>query len=74
MTSWRLAAYAAKDGEARAGLVVEDRVLDLATALKAHAKATGKPLAFSGATTRSVLENWTKARPMLTLQAMGPSI
>ena len=65
MASWRLATYATKDGEARAGLVVEDRVLDLASALKAHAKAAGKPLAFSGATARSVLENWTRARPML---------
>ena len=65
MASYRLLTYLAKNRQARAGLLVGDRVLDLDSALRAHARAAGKTLAFSGATTASVLQSWSKARPML---------
>ena len=66
MASYRLLTYAAGRNDPRAGLLLDGtRVVDLATALRAHRRATGKAPGFSGATTASVLANWSKARPML---------
>ena len=64
MASFRLLTYV-KDRAPRAGLLVDDKVLDLESAMRAHAKASGKTLAFSGASVSSVIDNWSKARPML---------
>jgi 2-keto-4-pentenoate hydratase/2-oxohepta-3-ene-1,7-dioic acid hydratase in catechol pathway len=64
MASFRLLTYA-KNRAPRAGLLIGDKVVDLDTALRAHARKSGKPLAFSGVSVRSVIENWAKARPML---------
>ena len=48
MASFRLLTYA-KDRAPRAGLLVDDKVVDLDSALRAHARKTGKTLGFSGA-------------------------
>ncbi len=64
MASFRLLTYV-RDREPRAGLLVDGTVLDLDSALRAHARSAGKTLAFSGAAVRSVVDNWAKAHPML---------
>ena len=64
MASFRLLTYV-KDRAPRAGLLIDDTVVDLDSALRAHARKTGTALAFSGASVRSVIDNWAKARPML---------
>ena len=71
MASYRIATYAAKGGDARACLLIEDRILDLESALKAYARASGRSLTFSGTTTHAVFQNWGKARPMLSAIARG---
>ena len=68
MASFRLLTYV-KNRSPRAGLLVDDKVVDLDTALRKHARKTGKALAFSGASVRSVIDNWAKARPMLSAVA-----
>ena len=65
MASFRLLTYA-KDRAPRAGLLVDDKVVDLDLALRAHARKTGKTLGFSGASVCSVIDNWAKAPPMLS--------
>ena len=66
MASYRLLTYAAGRNEARAGLLLdENRIVDLEAALRAHGRASGKAPGFSGATTADVIENWSKARPVL---------
>ena len=72
MASFRLLTYA-KDRAPRAGLLVDDKVVDLDSALRAHARKTGKTLGFSGASVRSVIDNWAKARPMLSAIARDGS-
>ena len=68
MASFRLLTYV-KNRAPRAGLLVDDKVVDLDSALRKHARKTGKALAFSGASVRSVIDNWAKARPMLSAVA-----
>lgn len=60
MASFTLLNFAGSAGEARPGLGVGDRVIDLQTAL---AKQTSP--GFSGASTLAVLESWERAEPVL---------
>jgi 2-keto-4-pentenoate hydratase/2-oxohepta-3-ene-1,7-dioic acid hydratase in catechol pathway len=64
----------AKDGGARAGLLVGDQVLDLESALASYAKSTRQKPGFSGATTGSIFANWSKARPVLAAIAKAKSL
>ena len=68
MASFRLLTYV-KNRTPHAGLLVDDKVVDLDSALRKHARQTGKALDFSGASVRSVIDNWAKARPMLSAVA-----
>ena len=66
MASYRLLTYAASRNDPRAGLLLDgERIVDLEAALRAHERATGQAVNFSGARTADVLANWSKARPVL---------
>lgn len=73
MASYAVLTYA-KDGAARAGMLVGNQVLDLESALASHAKSTRKKPGFSGATTASVFANWNKARPALAAIAKARNL
>jgi 2-keto-4-pentenoate hydratase/2-oxohepta-3-ene-1,7-dioic acid hydratase in catechol pathway len=67
MTSFRVVNFGADSGNARAGLLVDDRVIDLETALAARNAGV------SGASTLAILEAWDKARPVLAdIAGQGP--
>ena len=55
MASFRLLTYV-KDRAPRAGILVDDAVVDLDSALRAHAHTAGKTLAFPDATVRITVE------------------
>ena len=61
--TYRLLTYKSPSG-ARAGLLVDDAVLDLAEALAAHG-GLGARAGFSGETVLGVLESWDEAKPVL---------
>jgi 2-keto-4-pentenoate hydratase/2-oxohepta-3-ene-1,7-dioic acid hydratase in catechol pathway len=66
--SYRLATYAASDGSPRAGIVVDERVIDVSSAL---ASLDAQALASSGATVLGVLQNWREMHPRLRDIARG---
>jgi 2-keto-4-pentenoate hydratase/2-oxohepta-3-ene-1,7-dioic acid hydratase in catechol pathway len=61
--SYRLLSYLPDKSSttARAGILIGDRVYDLAAAVK----ASGRPASFDPATTLAVLDSWDSARPVL---------
>jgi len=61
MSKFRLLSYARADGSSRAGLLVEDRVFDLAIALEAAALRCN----FQASSVFSVLNAWDLARPQI---------
>jgi 2-keto-4-pentenoate hydratase/2-oxohepta-3-ene-1,7-dioic acid hydratase in catechol pathway len=66
--SYRLASYVDTAGQARAGLVVDERVIDVATALGGTVDAS---LASSHASVLGVLQHWSELEPMLRSIARG---
>ncbi|HUT72961.1 MAG TPA: fumarylacetoacetate hydrolase family protein [Desulfatiglandales bacterium] len=61
MSKFRLLSYARPDGSSRAGLLVEDRVFDLAMALE----AAGLRCNFQSSSVFSVLNAWDLAHPQI---------
>ena len=61
--TYRLLSYQSSEGP-RAGLLVDDAVLDLTEALAAYTSTAG-PVGFSGDTVLGVLEAWDKAETVL---------
>jgi 2-keto-4-pentenoate hydratase/2-oxohepta-3-ene-1,7-dioic acid hydratase in catechol pathway len=73
MPDYKLLTYADKNRQPRAGLLIDDRIIDLDSALRSHAKSSGKPATFSASSVADVLRDWTKARPVLNAIARsGP--
>ncbi len=67
MPSYRLANYGPDARQARAGLVVDDHVIDLESAL------ASRNAGFAGGSTLTVLDAWDEARPVLEAIAdQGP--
>jgi 2-keto-4-pentenoate hydratase/2-oxohepta-3-ene-1,7-dioic acid hydratase in catechol pathway len=67
MTSFRLVNYGPDARQARAGLLVDDRIIDLDAAL------ASRNAGISGASTLAVLEAWDEALPVLDqIAAAGP--
>lgn len=67
MKSYRLANYGPDTSHARAGLVVDDHMIDLEAAL------ASRNADFAGASTLSMLDAWNEAQPMLeAIAEQGP--
>src|SRR5712692_6825022 len=64
MVAFKLLSYAGDTGP-RAGVLVEDMVLDLQAALERFARAHDLTIDFSGASVLSALEAWDTARPVI---------
>ena len=74
MPDYRLLTYADRNRQGRAGLLLDDRIIDLESAVRSHARSTGKSPAFPAASVAAVLGSWSKARPVLNAIARsGPA-
>jgi 2-keto-4-pentenoate hydratase/2-oxohepta-3-ene-1,7-dioic acid hydratase in catechol pathway len=65
--SYRLATYAAANGEPRAAVIVDDRVIDVCHALAGWA---GKVSALSMTSVKAVLQRWDEMHPLLKQVAL----
>lgn len=64
MAQFRLLNYVGDGGKPRPGLSVDDHVVDLGEAVRAHEEGGGSA-GFSAASTLTVLEDWDAAEPVL---------
>jgi len=73
MPDYKLLTYADSNRAPKAGLLLDDRIIDLESAVRSHAKSSGKRATFSADSVADVLRDWTKARPVLNAIARsGP--